>query len=119
MKAVFNRHLNDFNCGFTIEFNVKHSFCELEEEVAEYEYATGTFTNRYSDECFCEIMKSKYSWIQDWSFAGRLNGWWVLECNGEYDKIPQRSIHRIESIVEKYLKNYPKRIGEFYDQTFK
>ena len=114
MEAVFNRHAKDFRCDFTIEFDVKFPPGVLPEEEAEFEFTTGTFTNKYSQRCYNEIMKSDYSWIKDWSFAGRSNGWWVLECYGDKSKVRTSTIHRIESIVERYFNNYGKEIEEYY-----
>lgn len=117
MEAVINRHLKDFCCDFTLEFDVRnYSGTNLSEEAAEHEFETGHFTNLYSDKCFREIMKARYSWVKDWFFAGRSNGWWVLACTGDHNKIPQRSLWRIESIVEKYLKNYGTELEKFYSK---
>ena len=113
MEAKFNRHNRDFNCDFTIEFNVKNPNLSLDEshlELMESEYQYGDLTNSHSADCFEEIMKSNYSFIEDWSFAGRSNGWWVLICKGSESQVRTSSLTRIERIVEEYFRSYGKMI---------
>ena len=113
MEAKFNRHNRDFNCDFTIEFNVKNPTLSLDEshlELMESEYQYGDLTNSHSADCFEEIMKSNYSFIEDWSFAGRSNGWWVLICKGSESQVRASSLTRIERIVEEYFRSYGKML---------
>ena len=113
MEAKFNRHNRDFNCDFTIEFNVKNPNLSLDEshlELMESEYQYGDLTNSHSADCFEEIMKSNYSFIEDWSFAGRSNGWWVLICKGSESQVRASSLTRIERIVEEYFRSYGKML---------
>jgi len=113
MKAEFNRHNRDFNCSFTIEFNVKNPTIPLTDrhlELIESEWLHGDLTNNYSTDCFEEIMESNYSFIEDWSFAGRSNGWWVLTCKGSESQVRASSLRRIERIVEDYFSKYGKMI---------
>ena len=113
MEAKFNRHNRDFNCDFTIEFNVKNPNLSLDEshlELMESEYQYGNLTNSHSADCFEEIMKSNYSFIEDWSFAGRSNGWWVLICKGSESQVRASSLTRIERIVEEYFRSYGKML---------
>ena len=113
MEATFNRHNRDFNCDFTIEFNVKNPDLSLDEshlELMESEYQYGDLTNSHSADCFEEIMKSNYSFIKDWSFAGRSNGWWVLICKGSESQVRASSLTRIERIVEEYFRSYGKML---------
>ena len=113
MEATFNRHNRDFNCDFTIEFNVKNPNLSLDEshlELMESEYQYGDLTNSHSADCFEEIMKSNYSFIKDWSFAGRSNGWWVLICKGSESQVRASSLTRIERIVEEYFRSYGKML---------
>ena len=103
----------DFNCSFTIEFNVKNPNLSLDEshlELMESEYQYGDLTNSHSADCFEEIMKSNYSFIEDWSFAGRSNGWWVLICKGSESQVRASSLTRIERIVEEYFRSYGKML---------
>ena len=119
MEAEFNRHNRDFNCSFTIEFDVKNPTIPLTDrhlELMESEGYFGDLTNTYSDRCFEEIMKSNYSFIEDWSFAGRSNGWWVLTCQGSESQVRASSIRRIEQIVEKYYNGYGKMIIANFDK---
>ena len=113
-----NRHIRDFGgFDFTIEFNVKDpkGNYTLTEEDMNFEQETGAFTNQYANSCFKEISKLKYNWIEDWSFAGRSNGWFVLLCNFKnVSKITQNQFNKIEAIVKKYLENYVNCLNAFY-----
>ena len=112
-----NRHIRDFRCEFTLEYNVKNINGEylLSDDAIGFEIATGTFVNGYAEECFNEIQKLGYDWITDWSFAGRSNGWFVLLCEGkEVENIRQTQFAKIEDIVNRYLKGYVKRLNSFY-----
>jgi hypothetical protein len=111
MEVVFNRHRGDFSQN-TLEFNVKNPNLDgVDEDVYEHEYTTGSFTNSYADQLFSEL---NYSWLCDWSFAGRMNGWFVLLTSSDLDSIPQRTISRIERIVKKYFDNYNKNLKKYY-----
>ena len=122
-----NVHNDDFKGDFTIEWNVKMvgSNANISEENAQYEYETGAFTNDYAQDCFDEIkskVKPKGWSIKDWSFAGRSNGWFVLICNGDEDyvisgygdDVTDSQMDKMNSIVEKYSKNYTKELEKFY-----
>ena len=115
---VTNTHLNEFRgFDFTIEFNVKNpkGTYLLSEEDFNYEQETGTFTNFYARLCFEDISKLKYKWIEDWNFAGRSNGWFILLCNNkDISKITDSQFYKIESIVKKYLDDYVNSLNEFY-----
>ena len=122
MEAKFNRHNRDFNCDFTIEFNVKNPNLSLDEshlELMESEYQYGDLTNSHSADCFEEIMKSNYSFIEDWSFAGRSNGWWVLICKGSESQVRASSLTRIERIVEEYFRSYGKLLITSFEISIK
>jgi len=115
MKISFNRHANDFRDN-TIEFEVKNpGFDGLPDNIFIYEWEHGIFRNYYSKKCFEEIMRSKYSWLKDWSFAGRSDGWFVLLIDKDPKKIQQRAIARIETIVEKYFNNFNKELLKYYN----
>jgi len=119
MKAVFDQHKKDFKCDFTIEFDVKHPRVELTDshiELMEAEWVCGGLTNLHSQLCFNEIMQSEYRFIDDWSFAGRSNGWWVLICKGDPSKIKPQTLNRIEKIVQKYFESYGKMLIENFDR---
>jgi hypothetical protein len=127
-----NIHDKDFKGDFTIEWDVKGlgSKANISEEDFEYEYETGAFSNSYAQKCFDEI-KSKVkpkSWsIKDWSFAGRSNGWFVLICDGNEDypvsgygdDVTDSQMDKMNSIVDKYKKNYTKELEEFYSKEKK
>ena len=117
---ITNKHLNDFRkFDFTIEFNVKDpkGIYLLSEEDFNYEQETGTFTNFYARLCFEDISKLKYKWIEDWSFAGRSNGWFVLLCNNkDVSKITEKQYYKIERIVNRYLREYVDNLNSFYNQ---
>lgn len=120
MKMEFNRHADEFKCESTIEFCVKNpSLPEgISDELWEHEWVTGEFTNEYADRCFKEIMRSGYRWLTDWSFAGRSNGWFVLMCDVDAAiEVRQSTIERIESIVERYFKNYGKELDKWYGNS--
>lgn len=117
MNYEFNRHRRDFGLE-TIEFDVK---CppiaeNLSDETIQFEYETGSFVNKYAQKCFEEIDKPKYKWLDDWSFAGRSNGWFALLLNNGYspEDIQQKSLDRIERIVQKYFDNYGKELENYY-----
>jgi hypothetical protein len=111
MVAEFNIHSRDFY-GNTIEFNVKSpNLRGVSEELYEHEYTTGAFTNSYSDKLFTEL---NYDWLNDWSFAGRSNGWFVLLTDRDINTIPQRTLGRIERIVNKYCSNYNRELLYYY-----
>ena len=118
MKIEFNRHAKDFRGSFTIEFNVKNPVLpEILEEDLAYEWETGHFTNNHSHECFEKIKKvlrSKRWSIRDWSFAGRSNGWWVLECIGDESAVTQVQLSKIDDIVTHYFNEYGKGLAESY-----
>lgn len=117
MNIQINRHTRDFGKQ-TIEFEVKNPTLPtcLGEEILQYEFETGAFTNKYGQKCFDEIMKSNYTWVDDWSFAGRSNGWFALIIKDGYfvDDVRQKSIDRIERIIEKYFNEYGEKLEEFY-----
>jgi len=111
MVAEFNIHSRDFRDN-TIEFDVKSPNLEgVSEELYEHELITGAFTNSYGDRLFAEL---NYSWLKDWSFAGRSNGWFVLLTDKDISTIPQRTLGRIEKIVGKYFSNYRKELLYYY-----
>lgn len=112
-----NRHIRDFGCDFTLEYNVKNINGNylLSEEDMDFEMETGIFVNEYAKECFDEIKKLGYHWVKDWSFAGRTNGWFVLLCDDkEVEKIRQSQFAKIENIIKRYLKGYVERLNSFY-----
>lgn len=113
---VFDKHNRDFNCDFTIEFNVKMlgADANLPEEIWQNESENGTFASMYCQKCYDEIQKSKYDWITDWGLAGRSGGWFVLVCSGEKEKIRTSTLERISNIVNKYIDNYSREIRNFY-----
>lgn len=49
-------------------------------------------------------MKSNYKWLYDWTFAGKMNSWFVLLSDNDVSQIQDKTLNRIESIVEKYKK---------------
>jgi hypothetical protein len=121
MEAVFNRHSRDFSgLVFTIEFNVKFpNLPQISEEDWEFEYSTGHFTNEWAEECFKKIAKlcrSKRWSLNDWSFAGRSNGWFALLCDGDSTAVTERQLTCIEEIVEDYFKRYGVELGKCYPQ---
>ena len=112
MEAILNRHNRDFGCCFTIEFDVK-CYLNLPKHLHkryEYEYQDGHYINMYAEKWYKKIMKSKYKFIKDWSFAGRSNGWIVLICEGDENKIKGKTLERMSKITEKYLNKYEKYI---------
>ena len=117
MKTVINKYVNDFNVDFTIGFEVKvyGGNFELTDDDFDFENETGTFVNKYAEKCFKELQKLKYNWLNDFSFAGRSNGWFILLCNNkEYKNITNNQMNKIEDIVKKYFKNYVSEINNFY-----
>jgi len=86
-----NNHSYDFRNNDTIEFNVKNwswpehfeveQYLPNKEDYAEYMdyiWVSGNLINSYGDACFNDIQKKTNNFFDDWSFAGRMNGWWVL-----------------------------------------
>jgi len=112
----FDKHCEDYDCDFTIEFNVKNlgGDANLSEEIWQNESENGIFANMYSQKCYDEIMKSKYDWITNWGLAGRSGGWFVLVCSGEKDTVRTSTLERISNIVNKYIDNYSREISNFY-----
>lgn len=117
MEAIFNRHLSDFRNDFTLEFDVKIPIgIDIPDEDWEFENETGHFVNSYAKSCFDKIKALGYDWIKDWSFAGRSNGWFCLLCdNKEIEKIRPTQLGKIETIVEKFYKEYSKNLNNFYN----
>ena len=117
MKVAFNQHNEFKDYNLTIEFCVKnYKPLNISEVDSLFEFKTGNFTNQYANECFNEIKKLKYKWIEDFSFAGRSNGWFCLLCNKDVNKITEKQLHKIETIVNNYLINYPINCSEFYQK---
>lgn len=120
MKRENNRHADEFNCDFTIEFCVKNPNIpdSVDEDTMRFESETGAFTNRYGKKCFDEITRNgrSYPWIKDWSFAGRMNGWFALICNGDEADVKETVMSRIEEIVQKYYREYGEKLEAFYNQ---
>jgi len=121
-EPVFNRHISDFNADFTIEINVKNpDYRGIPDKAAETEAHFGSITNQLGQECFDEITDKidHDNWsIIDWSFAGRMNGWYALLCGGDGDAVTENDLNEIESIVEKYFRSFNKRFKEFYKDQF-
>ena len=118
-QAQFNRHSWDYRCDFTIEFSVKGiNRYSLPEDVWQYEYETGAFTNKYGQKCFDEIarmMKKIKSWsVDDWSFGGRSNGWFILVCGGARDKVTQLQLDKITEVVTRFIDNYNLELENYY-----
>ena len=117
MEMEFNRHADEFKCESTIEFCVKNPRLPagMPEEIYQFEYETGEFTNDYADRCFKEIMRPGYRWLTDWSFAGRSNGWFVLMCENDAEtEVRAVTLTRIKFIVERYFKNYGAELAKHY-----
>ena len=117
MQVEINRHSpNEWKADFLIEFEVKFPSipADFPEDLWEAEYTTGSFTNSYADRCYQEICRGGYSWLTDWSFAGRSNGWFVLLCSGEPEKVQEKTLHRMESIVQRYFLNYGRELAKSY-----
>lgn len=79
------------------------------------------FVNDYAQECFREIEKrmdkhSKTWYVEDWSFAGRSNGWFVLLCNGDINRVTRRQEEIMEQIVQQYFDDFNKNLLEWYDE---
>ena len=96
IKAI-NRHIEDFSCDFTLEFNVKNPplnpNIQISEEDEVFENETHAFRNNHGEACFDEIMNLPDFDLQitEWNFAGRSGGWFVLECDG--DGVSVGSVH--------------------------
>lgn len=120
--SEFNKHLGDFQgtgTDFTIEWNVKDpNFDDIPKDIAEYEVETGAFVNKYSDEMFKKMkkkIKTKQWSISDWSFAGRMSGWWVLLCEGNEKYVTENQLDKLQSIIDDYWKNFNKELKKFYE----
>lgn len=122
-EPVINRHVDDFNADFTIEFNVKNpDYRGIPDKAAETEAHFGSITNILGQECFDEInenIREHEDWyIDDWSFTGRMNGWYALLCKGEEEAVSEDDLITMESIVEKYFQSFNKRFKEHYKEQF-
>ena len=118
MKAVFNQH-NESNSDFTIEFDVKNPTFNgrISEDILLFESETGAFTNKYGKQCFDliqETFTSKKWSITDWGFAGRSNGWYVLECKGNESHVTEKQLTKIENIVKTFYDDYEYEMDKFY-----
>lgn len=133
-----NRHGNDFQTS-SLEFNVKNpNYPDYEEvknyfsseahhqEEMDYEWETGNFVNKLAKQLFEKIkQKIKSVDVTDWSFAGHMNGWFVILFNPDLGELaddastPQEKrqvlnrLTRIENefsiaedIVKKTMKNF-------------
>lgn len=119
MNKVFNRHISDFpQCDFTMEFNVKNlNWDNLDPDLVTTENETGWFANNYAQELTYEIQKriKSRTWsVDDWSFAGRSNGWFVLICYGDMERVTPKQQGDIETLVAKYKKNFNKELKKYY-----
>jgi hypothetical protein len=120
MKLELNLHNSEMHLPiptFTIEFNVKNPKITVPDELWEREWITGRFTNEYGDECFEKIrsaIKSRTWRPENWCFTGRSNGWFCILCVGDETRITETQRHTIEAIVERFFKNYPKRLAIHY-----
>lgn len=122
IRCRSNIHIRDFSgdCVFTLEFNVKNAdWSGLSDECGEHETVSGEFVNRYGQECFEAISKrmnkcSLFWKIKDWSFAGRMNGWFVLICEGDVDKVTLRQEEKMEEIVLDFFIGFNKHLLEWY-----
>ena len=114
-KATFNNHVKDFK-DYTIEFDVKNPkfSTEIPEQIKTFEEDWNLFINEYATKCFKEINKSNYSWLTDWSFAGRSDGWFVLIVSDNPIGIHSKSIIRITEIVNKYFDNFEQEFLTYY-----
>lgn len=124
--TYFNRHLRDLDSNYSFEYDVKGiSFgidisgimetCNCSENdvirILDFDLETGEYTNFYAKQCFNEIQeKIKYINLSDWSFAGRMNGWFCLLSENDYSECDNEEylddIYLIESIVGKYCDSY-------------
>lgn len=118
MQTYFNRYASEYSRDytFTLAYNVKNPPLPvgLSEESVQHEYETGAFTNPYAERCFREIAKSNYRWLEDWTFAGRSNGWFVLLCKGDIGKVRPQTQERIEQIVNSYFQAYGRELAKAY-----
>jgi len=132
-EVKLNRHISDFTENISFEFECKNLLYiggfdvtdrTIIEETIDFDYQTGTYTNKYANDCFNEI-KSELQYIDiiDWTFGGRSNGWFILLSNDDLDididiygniidtdygtlDLILSDIYTMESIVDKYKKNY-------------
>ena len=122
MRKAINRHIEDFRCGFTLEFDVKNPplnpDIQISEDNANFENEMYTFHNIHAQACFDEIMNLPDVELQitGWNFAGRSGGWFVLECDGDDDiDLGSKDIAAIEEVVEKYHKSFFQEMANFYN----
>lgn len=121
IEPKIDLHLEDgfTQADFTIEFNIKNpDLSGVPDDIYSYEFESGQFTNKYAERLFNEIKSSikntnNFS-IDDWSFAGRSNGWFILICTGDDNNIPENKLYKIQNIVENYFNNYNKEIKKYY-----
>lgn len=120
VRDNINRHVKDSRYPMTIEFNVKNLLCGEDIEISDEDYAheweTGYIANYLGKKCFNEIMKSGYKWVHDWGYSGRMNGWYILECDEH--PVQDRTLNRLERIVDKYKKQYVLLIKLNYDKRY-
>jgi len=82
-------------------------------------WESGDFVNMYdmyANLCYIEMLIETEQIgyiIEDWSFAGRTNGWFVLLCSGDEDKIGS-DLDILEEIYKKFMNNFNKAINKFY-----
>jgi hypothetical protein len=118
MQTYFNRYASEYSRDYTytLAYEVKHppQLVGLSEDIIQHEYETGAFTNAYAERCFREISRSNYRWLEDWTFAGRSNGWFVLLCKGDISKVRPQTLERIERIVNSYFQAYGRELAKYY-----
>jgi uncharacterized protein YegJ (DUF2314 family) len=117
----FNGHIGDFRkSDFTVEFDVKNPNMKgLSDDVSKMEFETGDFANAYAQQLADEVkkkVKSSYWSVSDWSFAGRSNGWLVLLCDGDPEKMTASQKSQMQSIFDKYWADYNKNLLDFYKE---
>ena len=119
----YNRHIQDFpgNVDFTMEFDVKNpNISDIPEDILQNEFEIGSFANQYGKKCFDEIVEKLNNikndeWdLDDWSFGGRSNGWYILLCSGDESSVGPESEGIIETIVSEYFSNYSEEMKRFY-----
>ena len=123
-----NIHTRDFPNYELLEVNVKNPhYPTLEEinnlypdlkmtekeynETAQYEYETGAFVNPYTLQCFNDIQKNTKNFFDDWTFAGRSNGWLVFLS---YKEPTEKVIEKTEMIVQTYWDNFHDEMLKFF-----
>jgi hypothetical protein len=114
MKTNFNQHSSDYR-ETGIEFNVKNPPGEwrIGEDAEDYEQQTGAFLLSRAHQLTAKL-KKRFKWIQDWTFAGRSGGYFVLLTNKDAEDISPDTLAKLTEEVKYSYKTFVEDLNKYY-----